>query len=167
MLAGLTACVESSRYLGAPEAPVRQIPGIFTGERDALGDALVDDVDADLGEPVDIAFARAEVAAFDRVVEQAVHAIAVVLVILGGIDPALGGNAVGAAWAVLNTERFDVVTELTKGGCRRGSSQTGADDDDVVFPFVGRIDKLGVAPKLIPFLGERSVGNAGIELHVI
>ena len=121
-----------------------------------MGNALVDDVDADLGEPVDVAFPGAEVATFDRVVEQPVYAIAIILVIFGGIDPALGGDAMRAPGAVLNTEGLNIVTELAESGCRRGTRQTGPDDNDIVFSFVGGIDELGVTAEFIPFLGERA-----------
>jgi hypothetical protein len=50
---------------------------------------LVNDVDRNFGKPMHIGFAGAEVAAFDRVVEQAMHRVAVVLIILRGIDAAL------------------------------------------------------------------------------
>jgi hypothetical protein len=53
---------------------------------------------------VDVGLAGAEVAAFDRVVEEAVHAVAVVLVVLGGVDAALRGDAVRAAGAVVEAE---------------------------------------------------------------
>ena len=72
---------------------------VLAREGHALRDALVDDVDADLREAVDVGFARAEVAALDRVVEQAVDAVAVVLVVLRGVDAALRGDGVRAARA--------------------------------------------------------------------
>ena len=72
---------------------------VFARERNALRDALIDDVHADLREPVDVGFARAEVAAFYGVVKQAVNAVAVILVILRGIDSALRGDGVRAARA--------------------------------------------------------------------
>jgi hypothetical protein len=58
-----------------------------------LGDALVDDVHAHLREPVDVGFARPVVAAFDRVVEEPIDAVAVVLVVLRGADAALRRDA--------------------------------------------------------------------------
>ena len=167
MLAGLAAGIEGARDLGAAEAPICQVAGIFAGKRHALGDALVDNVHADLGEAVDIAFAGAEVAAFDCVVEQPVNAVTVVLVILRGIDPALGGDAVGAPGAVLNAKRFYIVPEFAKGRSGGGAGQAGSHDDDVVFPFVGGVDELGVAAEFVPLLRERTVGNSSVELHVI
>jgi hypothetical protein len=84
---------------------------------------LVNDVDADLRQPIDVGLARAEIAALDRVVEKAVNAVAVVLVILGRVDAALGGDAVGAARAVLVAEAFDVVAQFGQRGRRRSPAR--------------------------------------------
>jgi hypothetical protein len=64
-------------------------------------DALVDDVDADLRESVNVALASAEVAALDRVVEQALDAVAVVLVVLAALMPPLRGDRMRAARRIL------------------------------------------------------------------
>ena len=114
LLPGLAARVEGARDLRAAERPVVEQPAVLARERNALGHALVDDVHAQLREPVDVRFPRAVVAALDGVVEQAVDAVAVVLVVLRGVDPALGGDAVGAARAVLDAEVEDVVAELAQ-----------------------------------------------------
>jgi hypothetical protein len=45
---------------------------------------------------VDIRLAGAEVAALDGVVEKAADGVAVVLVVLGGVDAALRGDGMGA-----------------------------------------------------------------------
>ena len=95
LLAGLAARVERARDLRAAERAVGEQAAVLARERHALGDALVDDVHAELGQPVDVGLAGAEVAALDRVVEEAVDAVAVVLVVLGGVDAALGGDASG------------------------------------------------------------------------
>jgi hypothetical protein len=92
LLAGLAAGVEGARDLRAAEGAVVEQAAVLAGEGHALGDALVDDVVADLGEAVDVGLAGAEVAALDGVVEEAVDAVAVVLVVLGGVDAALGGD---------------------------------------------------------------------------
>ena len=81
---------------------------------------------ADLRQAIDIGFARAEIAALDGVVEQPVNAVAVVLVILGGVDAALGGDAVGAARAVLETEALDLVAQFRQRRRRRGAGQPAA-----------------------------------------
>jgi hypothetical protein len=56
---------------------------------------------ADLAEPVHVGLAGAEVAALDRVVEQPVDRVAVVAVVLGGVDAALRRDRVrrrGLSW---------------------------------------------------------------------
>ena len=93
LLAGLAARVEGARDLRAAERAVGEQAAVLARERHALRHALVDDVDADLRQPVDVRLARAEVAALDRVVEQAVDAVAVVLIVLRGVDAALRGDA--------------------------------------------------------------------------
>ena len=97
LLTGLAAGVERARHLRAAERPVVEQAAVLAGERHALGDALVDDVDADLGQPVDVGLTGAEVAALHGVVEEALDAVAVVLVVLRRVDAALRGDAVRAA----------------------------------------------------------------------
>ena len=104
LLAGLSSGIKGTRDLGAAKGAVVQRAAIFAGKGHALGHALVDDVVADLGQPIDVGLAGAEVAALDRVVEEAIDAVAVVLIVLGRVDAALGGHAVGAARAVLIAE---------------------------------------------------------------
>src|SRR3989442_1593785 len=86
------------------EARIRQVPRVLARERNTVSHALVDDVDADFSQAVDVGFSRAEVAAFYGVVEQAIDAVAVVLIVLGGIDAALSSDRVRAAGAVLKTK---------------------------------------------------------------
>ena len=63
LLAGLPAGVERARHLRAAERAVVEQPAVLARERDAGRHALIDDVDAQLREPVDVRFARAIVAA--------------------------------------------------------------------------------------------------------
>ena len=123
LLAGLSARVERARNLGAAEGAVGQHAAVFAREGNALRHALVDDVDADLRQPVDVGFARAEVAALHRVVEQAVDAVAVVLIIFRGVDAALRGDGVRAPRRILEAEALDVVAELAE---RRGAADPPA-----------------------------------------
>ena len=118
---------------------------------------------ADFGEAINVRFARTEIAALDRVVEKPVNAVAVVRIILRGVDSALGGDAVRAARAVLVTERLHVVALLAEGGRGRAAGQAGADDDDLEFPAIVRRDQPGVILVLAPFLRQRAGGNFGFE----
>ena len=89
LLAGLTPGVQGPRHLDSAEGAVVEQSAVLASERDALGDTLVDDVPADLGQAVDVGLPRAIVAPLDRVVEQSVDQVAVALVVLGGVDAAL------------------------------------------------------------------------------
>jgi hypothetical protein len=71
LLPRLAARVERARDLRAAERAVVQQAAVLAREGHALRDALVDDVHRHLREPVDVRLARAEVAALDRVVEEA------------------------------------------------------------------------------------------------
>src|SRR6185295_17672397 len=107
----------------------------------------------------------AEVAALYRVVEQAVDAVAVVAVILGGVDAALRGDGVRAPRAVVKGKAADVVTLLcqrSRGGRARKSR---ADDDDAVLAPVGGIDQLHFKFTLLPLAFDRAGRNPCVEHH--
>src|SRR5690606_32508356 len=104
LLAGLAAGVEGARDLRAAEGAVGELAAVLAGEGNAQRHALIDDVGRDLREPIDVRLSGAEIATLDGVVEEAKHAIAVVLIVLGGVDTTLGGDRVGAARAVLVAE---------------------------------------------------------------
>jgi hypothetical protein len=164
LLSGLAASVERAGHLRATERPVVEQAAVLASEGHALRHALVDDVHRHLGEAVHVALAGAEVTALHRVVEETVDAVAVVLVVLRGVDAALGSDAVGAARAVLVTERQHVVAHLAE---RRGAGttcETGADDDDRVLPAVGRIDELHFETVAIPARLDRTRRSLGLEL---
>ena len=163
LLAGLTAGVERPRDLRAAERPVVEEPAVLARERHALCHALIDDVHAQLREPVDVGFARPVVAALDRVVEEALDAVAVVLVVLRGVDAALRRDAVRAPRAVLNAEAQDVVAKLAERGRRRCAGKTRADDDDRVLPAVGRVDQLGIEAVPVPLLRQRPARNFRVK----
>nr|BFE75348.1 hypothetical protein GCM10020092_086490 [Actinoplanes digitatis] len=118
LLARLAPGVERARHLGAAEGAVVEQAAVLAGERHALRHALVDDVHADLGEPVHVGLAGAEVAALDRVVEEPVDRVAVVAVVLGGVDAALRGDRVRPPRAVLVAVGPHPVASLREG--RRG-----------------------------------------------
>ena len=121
-----------------------------------MRDALVDDVDADLRQAVDVGLAGAEVAALHRVVEQAVDAIAVVVIILGGVDAALRGDGVRAARRILETEALDVIAELGESGGRGAARQAGAHHDNRVLALIGRIHQLEVETMAVPSRFDRA-----------
>ena len=114
LLTGLAPGVERAADLGSTERPVVEQAAVLTGERDALRRALVDDVHAHLRQAVDVRLAGPVVAALDRVVEEAVDAVAVVAVVLRRIDATLRGDAVRAAGGVVEREQLDLVAELAE-----------------------------------------------------
>ena len=158
LLAGLAAGVERARDLRAAERAVGKGAAVFAGEGNSLGYTLIDDVDAVLRQAVDVGLAGAEVSAFDGVVEEAVDAVAVILIVLGGVDAALGSDGVRAAGRILKAEALDLVAKLAQGRGSRGSRKPGSDDDDGVLPLIGRINQLDVETSLFPRVLDRARG---------
>ena len=142
LLTSLAACVECAAYLCTSEGTVVEQSAIVAGKRYSLCDTLVDNVTADLSETVDVGLAGAVVATLDGVAEETFHTVTVVLVVLGGVDATLGGDAVGTARRVLYAENVDVEAECTEGCSCGCSGEACADDDNVEFAFVGGVDQL-------------------------
>ena len=165
LLPRLTPCIKRPGNLCTAERAVGKVTTVFTGKRNALRNTLVDNVNADLCQTVDIGLARTEIATLDGVVEQPLNAVAVVLVILGTVDPTLCGNAVRTARAVLKTEAFNLVTQLGHGRRCRSSCQTTSHHNHIKLAFVGRVDQLAVKLVLFPLLGQGTGGNLGIQIH--
>jgi hypothetical protein len=130
-----------------------------------LRDALVDDVHRNLGQPVDVAFAGAEVAALYRVVEEAIDRVAVVLVVLGRIDTALRGDGVRAARRILETEALDVIAEFAHGSGGRATGQARTHHDHRMLPLIGRVHQLHVELRPRPARRNVTRWDSGIELH--
>ena len=163
LLTGLSARVEGSGDLSTSEGAIGQKAAVLPRKRHPLRDTLIDDVDADFGQPMHVGFARAVVTAFDGVVEEAVNAVAVVLIVLGRVDAALGRDAVGAPSAVLETQRQHVVAEFAQAGRGAGPGEAGTDHDDVVLAFVRGVHQLQVKAVIGPFFGHGAGGNLGVE----
>ena len=164
LLPGLATSVKGAGNLGAAKGAIGEQTAVFTGKGHALRDALVDDVDGDLRQPVHVGLAGAIVAALDRVVEQAVHAVAVVLVVLGGGDSALGRDRVRAPGAVMEDKTLHLIPQLGERGGSGRAGETSSDHDDLVLPLVGRIDQLDVRLVFPPLVGEGAGGNLRVEL---
>ena len=108
----LASSVERPGYLRSAERTVRQNASVLTSERNPLGDTLVNDVEADLGQTIDVCLSRPIISTFDGVVEKTKHAVAVVLVVLGRVYSPLGCDAMRSARAILVAEAFDVVAQF-------------------------------------------------------
>src|SRR4029450_889134 len=106
-----------------------------------------------------------EVAALDRVVEQPEHAVAVVLVVLRGVDAALRRDRGRAPRAPPAAEALDVVAQLGQRGGGGRAGQAGADHDQRVLPLVGRVDQLHLELVLLPPLLDGPGRRVLAELH--
>src|SRR6185312_1764898 len=151
LLSRLPRGIEGPLYLYTPERTVAQQSAVFPRERHSLCHALIDDIGAHLGQPVDIAFARTVIPALDRIIKKTEHAVAVVLVILGCIDSPLGRDAVRPARRILETESFHLVSHFAERGCRRGAGQTRAYNDHFEVALVGRVHQFDMTFIVFPF----------------
>ena len=165
LLTRLAASIKRAAHLSAAEGAVRQHAAVFAGKGHALRHALVDDVHADLGQTMHVGLASAEVAAFDRVIKEAMHAIAVVLVVLRRIDAALGRDGVRTTGGILEAEALHLVAQLRERRRGRGTGQAAAHDEHGEFALVLRIDELRVLLVLGPLHGHRATGNMRFERH--
>ena len=163
LLSGLAPCVESAGDLGTTERPVVEKATVFAGERDTLSRALVDDVHRDLGQAMHVGLAGAIIASLDGIVEQSMHRITVVLVILRCVDTSLSGHRMGATGGIVEHEVVHLVAQLGQGRRGAGTSQTGTDHNDLVLPLVGRIDQLGAELVFLPLFGQGAGGDLRIE----
>ena len=99
------------------------------------------------------------------VVEESIDAVAVVLVVLGRVDTALGRNRVSASRGVLVAETVHVVAKLSHGCTCGRTGESRTDDDDTKLPLVGWVDQLHFKSVLVPFLSDIATWNFGFELH--
>ena len=152
LLTGLTLGIECTAHLSAAERAVGQQAAVFACERHTLCHALVDDIARHLGKAVYVGLARAEVTALYSVVEQAVHRVAVVLIVLGCVDTALGCDRVSAARTVLDAEVQHIEAQLAQGRGCRCTCQTRTYHDDVEVALVGRVYQLLVCLIVGPLL---------------
>ena len=128
-----------------------------------MGDTLIDDVAADFGQPVNVGFTRTEVAALDCVIEEAVNAVAIVLIILRRVNSTLSRNRVRPPRRILVAKTFHQITQLAEGRRRRASGQAAADNDDLEFAAVVWTDEPRVILMVRPFFCQRPTRNLWIE----
>ncbi len=114
----MTFTVTERVTMGQPaHEAVREQAAVFARKWNALRDTLIDDVDRHLREAIHVGFTRAEIAAFDRVVEETIDAIVIVLIIFGRVNSPLRSDTMRSAWGILETEAFDFITKFAH---RRG-----------------------------------------------
>src|SRR6185295_18186774 len=100
-----------------------------------------------------------EVAALHRVVKQPIDTVAIVLIVLGRIDPTLRRDAMRSPRAVLKAEALDVVSELGQRRRSRSTRQAGAHHDDRVLALVGWIYQLHFELAPVPGRFDRPGGQ--------
>ena len=88
------------------------------------------------------------------------------MIVLGRIDSALGGNGVRATRGIMESKSVDPIAKLSKRRRRRSASQTSANHDDFELALVTWVDELGIGLEVVPFVGQRTVGNLGNQLGV-
>src|SRR5262249_7666031 len=121
LLPRLATGVKRPRHLSAPKRAIRQQTAILPSERNPLRHTLIDNIDADLGQAINVRLARPKIPAFYGVVKQSVNTVAIVGVVLGRIDAALRGNAMSPSGTILKTQAFHPVAQLRQTRCRRGT----------------------------------------------
>ena len=166
LLAGLSAGVEGTAHLHATEGTVGQVSAVFTGKRNTLCHALVDNGGTYLCQTIHVGFAGTIVTTFDGVVEQTVNGVVVVLVVFGSVDTTLGGDGVRPAGGVADAEDLDVVTHLTQRRSCRSAAKTSTYHNHFQFPFVVRRNNPDFCFTLGPFFFERSVRNLGNKFRI-
>ena len=159
LLSGLTAGIEGTADLHATEGTVGKVSAVFTGERNTLGHALVDDGCTYLCQTIDIGLAGTIVTTFDGIVEEPVHRVIVVLVVLGSIDTTLGRDGVGPAGRIADAENLHIIAEFAEARSCGCAAEAGTDHYDFEFALVVRTDKMNFRLTLFPFLGQRTIGN--------
>ena len=163
LLPRLAAGVERPLDLDAAEGAGLEQATVVASEGHPLCDALVDDVHADLREPIRVRLASAEVAALHGVGEEAEDAVAIVPVVLGRVHPALGRDGMSAARGVVEREALHVVALLAERGGGGGPREARADDQDGVLAPVGGIHQLHLEAAAVPLLFDRSLRDSGVE----
>ena len=124
--AGLPAGVVGARHLHAAERPGGQAAAVFAGERGADGVHMVDHPRRLARQPETVGLAGPEVAALDGVLDEPVDAVVVDLAAAGGVDAALGRDAVGAPGRIMESEALDVIAEFAERRRAAGAGQSAS-----------------------------------------
>ena len=98
LLTGGTTCIKRSGDLSTAEGAVVEKTAVLPGEGNALSSRLIDDVQREFGQTVDVGFPTPKVTTLNRVIEESINGVAIVVIVLGGVDPTLCGDGVGPSW---------------------------------------------------------------------
>src|SRR5438128_2685502 len=108
--------------------------------------------------------ARTGIAAFDRVIEQPINAVAVVLIIFRGVNSTLGGDGMGASRRILIAKTFHSIAELAKRRRSRPSGQTAPNDNDLKFAAVVWTNEAGMVHVARPLPIARAGWSSSVEV---
>src|SRR3954447_9750255 len=117
----------------------------------------------DFCETINVRFTGTKIAAFDRVVEQPINAVPVILIILCRVDAALRGNGMRTPRGVLKTKTFHPIPELAECCRGRSAGQTSADHNHFELSPIIRVDQSDMVPVISPFLSQQTRRNFWIE----
>ncbi len=141
LLTSLTFGIESTANLCATERAVIKQSAIFACERNALRYALVNDIITYFSQTVYIGFACAVVTTFDGVVVQTIDRVAIVLVVLSGIDTTLCSDRVCTTRAVLDAEIKDIESKFCERCGSRSAGETGTHYDNVQAALISGVNQ--------------------------
>src|SRR6185295_14634168 len=109
-------------------------------------------------EPMDVRFTGAEITAFDRVVEETEDGIAIVLIVLRGVDSPLRRDRMGAARGILEAKTGDLIPQLGERGGGGRAGEPRPDHEDVVLGPIRRRHETALRAELPPFVLDGPVG---------
>jgi len=163
LLAGLASRVVGAGNLHTSEGAGGELPAVFTGERGADGVHVVDHPHRFLGQTPHVGLPAPEVAALDGVRDEPGQRVTVHLPGTGGVDAALGGDAVRTAGCVVEGEALHLVAQLPQRRGHAGPGQPGSDHDHGVLLAVGRAHQFVLGLAAFPCGAGVTFGEVGIE----
>ena len=162
LLARLPPGIKGATHQCAAKTAVGQGAAVLAGEGHPLGHALVDDRRAQLGQTKTSGLPGPEITSLDGVAKQAGDAVAVVGVILGGVDAPLGRHRVGPPGAVVICDQAHHVALFCQRSGRRSPRQATAHDQHPQLAFLGCTDQGQILAVALPSARQRSGRHPGV-----
>ena len=166
LLTGLTTAIESTLELRTTEGAVIKQATVFATEGNALSHTLVDNVAGHLSQTVHVGLTGTEVATLHGIIEQAVHGVTVILIVMSSIHATLCSNGVSTTGAILVAEALYIVAELCKSSSGGATGKAGTHDENGILTAVIGVNELSLALVFGPLLCDGAIRNAGIR-HVV
>ena len=128
-----------------------------------MGNALVDNCGAQFGQSVDVFFTSAEVTTFLRVGEQPPSRVAVVAIVLGGVDASLSCDTVSTSGRILKAKAFNVVAHRSHRGRGGSPCESATDDENLVFVTIVGPHQTQMVFVVGPHVFDRSLRQFRVE----